>query len=311
MSSPDYSSDDDSDQHYENQEPFHHVCRYQTARFHDRECSRFYDCPTHSIDRAPSDGEHDEQEEEDDDNDNDIDDGDEDDEEEDEMDEDEDDLHSEQDGYLHAEEDPEPMATPLRSGNGADPNVIDLTGSSPEQERQQRPAHTAGQQSNSPEVIDLTEDSPSPDAVAKARAGKARQQDIIRQRPTQSSAEAGPSATIYQTTTANVSGGSSPSGQRRPATPPSPPPPIRRRTSTNDFGPAPRTAQQQAPVSLVQLQQQQQQQQQPRPSVSSRRPSEIVLPRWQPDAEVTICPICGTQFSVFIRKHHCRYGSPL
>ena len=50
--------------------------------------------------------------------------------------------------------------------------------------------------------------------------------------------------------------------------------------------------------------------------------SEVVVPRWQPDAEVTICPICGTQFSeyftitchprtycgigFFVRKHHCR-----
>ncbi|RKL29514.1 hypothetical protein BFJ72_g11994 [Fusarium proliferatum] len=29
-------------------------------------------------------------------------------------------------------------------------------------------------------------------------------------------------------------------------------------------------------------------------------------PRWQPDNEVTYCPICHTQFSFFIRKHHCR-----
>ncbi|KAL1837533.1 hypothetical protein VTJ49DRAFT_3678 [Mycothermus thermophilus] len=35
-------------------------------------------------------------------------------------------------------------------------------------------------------------------------------------------------------------------------------------------------------------------------------PSPIVLPRWQPDSEVTYCPICGTQFSIFVRKHHCR-----
>lgn len=34
---------------------------------------------------------------------------------------------------------------------------------------------------------------------------------------------------------------------------------------------------------------------------------DIVLPRWQPDAEVTYCPICRTQFSFFVRKHHCRY----
>ena len=36
-------------------------------------------------------------------------------------------------------------------------------------------------------------------------------------------------------------------------------------------------------------------------------PPEVVLPRWQPDSEVTYCPICGTQFSIFVRKHHCRY----
>ena len=33
---------------------------------------------------------------------------------------------------------------------------------------------------------------------------------------------------------------------------------------------------------------------------------EVVVPRWQPDAEVTYCPICRTQFSFFVRKHHCR-----
>lgn len=37
----------------------------------------------------------------------------------------------------------------------------------------------------------------------------------------------------------------------------------------------------------------------------------VSLPRWQPDAEVTYCPICHTQFSFFIRKHHCRFARPL
>ena len=39
---------------------------------------------------------------------------------------------------------------------------------------------------------------------------------------------------------------------------------------------------------------------------SSRRPSDAGPPRWVPDAEVTYCPICQTQFSFFVRKHHCR-----
>lgn len=33
---------------------------------------------------------------------------------------------------------------------------------------------------------------------------------------------------------------------------------------------------------------------------------ELTPPRWQPDAEVSECPICGTVFSFWHRKHHCR-----
>ncbi|KAE8444604.1 hypothetical protein EG329_014435 [Mollisiaceae sp. DMI_Dod_QoI] len=32
----------------------------------------------------------------------------------------------------------------------------------------------------------------------------------------------------------------------------------------------------------------------------------VVLPRWEPDFEVTTCPICSSMFSMFNRKHHCR-----
>lgn len=42
------------------------------------------------------------------------------------------------------------------------------------------------------------------------------------------------------------------------------------------------------------------------PADDRRGPPPIVLPRWQPDAEVTYCPICHSQFSIFLRKHHCR-----
>ena len=33
---------------------------------------------------------------------------------------------------------------------------------------------------------------------------------------------------------------------------------------------------------------------------------EHILPRWQPDSEVSSCPICHHPFSFFFRKHHCR-----
>ncbi|KAJ6015888.1 hypothetical protein N7540_010479 [Penicillium herquei] len=33
---------------------------------------------------------------------------------------------------------------------------------------------------------------------------------------------------------------------------------------------------------------------------------EPTLPRWQPDAEVTSCPICAVVFNFWHRKHHCR-----
>ncbi|KAI9815598.1 MAG: hypothetical protein M1832_005459 [Thelocarpon impressellum] len=37
-----------------------------------------------------------------------------------------------------------------------------------------------------------------------------------------------------------------------------------------------------------------------------RASREIILPRWQADAEVSACPICGLRFSFWHRKHHCR-----
>lgn len=49
-----------------------------------------------------------------------------------------------------------------------------------------------------------------------------------------------------------------------------------------------------------------------RPSVNARHSSlaspttDYVVPKWQPDSEVTHCPICKSQFTFWFRKHHCR-----
>ena len=40
--------------------------------------------------------------------------------------------------------------------------------------------------------------------------------------------------------------------------------------------------------------------------VSEASSEDVVLPRWQSDAEVTKCPVCRTEFSFWYRKHHCR-----
>lgn len=43
-----------------------------------------------------------------------------------------------------------------------------------------------------------------------------------------------------------------------------------------------------------------------REHLPDRRSREIILPRWQPDAEVNECPICHIIFTFWFRKHHCR-----
>ncbi|CAI6337922.1 unnamed protein product [Periconia digitata] len=39
---------------------------------------------------------------------------------------------------------------------------------------------------------------------------------------------------------------------------------------------------------------------------AARRESDLVLPPWQSDADATHCFVCGSQFTWFYRKHHCR-----
>lgn len=282
-SSGTWASDSSSERSYAS-EPYDPVCAFRTPRFHHHECSRYFDCPTHTIERSVSDAESSA----------------------DEQDQDEDMMagHDGADEPASGDEarplvlddspssDVQVMSSRQRgkapeSADGAGRDVVDLTGSSSPEPPLRQSSPEAGPSSagdgsstlytrpapqQESQVIDLTQDTHSPSAEERA----------LPTLPT-----VGSHASISPREGA---GAQSPSGQRRAATPPSPPPPTRRRTSNNSFGSASRGS------TLAQ----------PQRSSEGRRPSDIILPRWQPDAEVTFCPICHTQFSIFVRKHHCR-----
>lgn len=304
MSSPDYSSDSSSGESSHRSNPYR-GCPYRNARFYDQECSRYFDCPSHHVERArsevpASDDQHDgeeaevveEQANE------------EADEEEEESSSNEVSSISEDEPIGQAMEDDSTGGVGLEADHEADHEaddaghtVIDLTASSPV-ENQPSPSaaisgasHIPGAESGGnepfeqgrsllePEVVDLTGDS----SEDPAQSGPSSSiQHVERALPTLPPSASGSSVSSHRS-----AGTRSPSFQRRPATPPSPPPASRRRTSSNAFA-ATRASHSQQRLP------------------ESRRPSDLVLPRWQPDAEVTICPICHTQFSIFIRKHHCR-----
>ena len=42
------------------------------------------------------------------------------------------------------------------------------------------------------------------------------------------------------------------------------------------------------------------------PEPRSQQDRDIMIPTWQPDSEVSDCPICGIEFGFWYRKHHCR-----
>lgn len=292
MSSPDYPSDSSSGASSTRSSPAR-VCPHRNARFYDQECARYFDCPSHLLERATSeaaasdDQHHEEYQEQDA-------------EEEEESSSDEvAPINVDGPGGQEADDDPagRPELEASPEADNAGHNVVDLTASSPDNNRLSSPEIISGvsqapgaerggtepfgqgRSRLEPEVIDLTGDSSEEPAQPEPSNSN---QNVERALPTLPPSASGSSISSHRSAAAG-----SPSFQRRPATPPSPPPASRRRTSSNAFA-ATRASHQQQRLP------------------ESRRPSDLVLPRWQPDAEVTLCPICHTQFSIFIRKHHCR-----
>lgn len=224
------------------------ACTWRTSRFHDQECSRYFDCPSHVVERSLSD------------------------------------------------------TGSASEGDGAAP-VDNMAEARPEDRR----------------------DDDSEDGTSSQRA--------IRSGSTSSNSESGHTAPIDSASQSPATPGPpnadvpGPSQSRQPSSshldlpartsslPRSPSPPSSTRAELNaPLPPTPEAAQ--SPRSHGS-----EAHHTPGPAPSSpsshragrvpRDFSDILLPRWQQDSEVTLCPICRTQFSFFVRKHHCRFVSLL
>ncbi|KAK3310167.1 FYVE zinc finger-domain-containing protein [Chaetomium strumarium] len=254
--SPPSASSAPSDRGYGAQQALPSVCQWRTARYHDQECSRYFDCPSHVVERAPSD---DGQERED---------------------EERQDVESQDTQPVSpisgdSEEESEGEET-LRARSPS-PEVPVAASEANDASLEARRAAAEG-----PERGNSGLSSTSPAFLGDDQPlGIQPRAESERQGTTESDSRDG-------------------DGGMQTALGPMPMP----RTSRVPLGlqPVDRPAASVAATTGLAPG--------PSPSLSTAAehtsPSEMVLPRWQPDSEVTYCPFCGTQFSFFVRKHHCR-----
>lgn len=226
-------------------EPIHNTCAWRTAEFYDQECSRYFDCPSHVVERSLSDSE---------------------------PSGDEDDAAPIGDtaqapaetGHEDDSDDDQHQRLAIRS---------DSTPSSPESGHP-TPVDASSRSSGTPSAPSA--DAADPDQPREASESRLSLPD--RTSSLQSSPSLPPNTTTGPSAPLPLDYGTSPSHRLR------------------DFEahrtPEPR----QSTLSPRH-----------RPGGPPRNFSDILLPRWQPDSEATLCPICRTQFSFFVRKHHCRF----
>ncbi|KAK0729056.1 FYVE zinc finger-domain-containing protein [Apiosordaria backusii] len=228
------------------------VCQWRTARFHDQECSRYWDCPSHVVERALSANHQEEQG-------NEV------------------EGQSEDRDMDDTEERPDPGAV------------------SPLSEDEIHGGTEGGTRPRSPSPELPVMDALPTGRDARSEATNARE-TLTAQHTTLGTSAENPVVVVSSPVTASRR--QSRSQQPTSSTGPSRLEPNRARGSyTSIF--QEHDASSSSSVAATSRQQ---------PPLPSRgEPSgELILPRWQPDAEVTYCPICHTQFSIFVRKHHCR-----
>ncbi|KAI5465857.1 FYVE zinc finger-domain-containing protein [Mariannaea sp. PMI_226] len=240
-----------------------HICRWRTPQFHDRECSRFFDCPSHIVERSLSDV-----------------------------------------GSVHEHVDNN-IEVVQASPPAHESYHIEAHGSSQRTEPREAstqaiPIDVRGQNAIVPTTSSMLEDS---DIITTLQAlqmtppqAESSNDPQAREAPEQpdvtSPGEHAPGSMV-----AAIREGTSAQGApglpvpRRERTPVSRermdaplPSPRRHRTTSASLPPLPQF----------------------QDGTEPDTPSEWSVPRWQPDVEVTYCPICRTQFSFFVRKHHCR-----
>lgn len=239
------------------------VCRWRTAQYHDQECSRYFDCPSHTVYRLLSDDEQGEPDEEP--------------------------REAGGTGPGGFEDRPDPGAvSPLSDDDEGD-------GGNGRSARSPSP-DSLGRHDRSGADIRMRGDGEEPDEDQgqQGRSGDSAENPIVLvdSSPVLPSRRAESERRVTSGSRSGSGGGS------RIPTLPSPGSMVRSSEATAALQAAPAAPSPTTPA--------------PGPSAilstgtEHRAPPEFVLPRWQPDAEVTYCPICHTQFSIFIRKHHCR-----
>lgn len=224
--------------------PTPNACTWRTSRFYDQECSRYFDCPSHVVERSLSDA-----------------------------------------GSANEGEDAAPVDNVTRAlpEDGRDDGSED----GPSSQRSIRSDSTSSNsESGHTASIDSASQSPAIPGPSSA--------DVPG--PSQSRQESSSQLDLPARTSSLPRSPSPTSNTGAEQNTPLPPTPGAAQ-SPRSHGPEAHHTPGPAPSSPSSY----------RAGRAPRDFSDILLPRWQPDSEVTLCPICRTQFSFFVRKHHCRF----